>query len=126
MDDEVEHYLNMNNPRFFLKRANYGDWELLFGGYSEDKQYRYVSKPVEVTLEKVDSQALRVEPIPPLMTFSDFDSAGRVALQSLMDTLWDNGFRPADIGTAGHLAATQKHLDDMRALVSKAHDVNLK
>lgn len=35
----------------------------------------------------------------------------------LMNTLWEQGVRPAEIGTAGHLAATEKHLDDMRAIV---------
>lgn len=37
--------------------------------------------------------------------------------QSLMDQLWDCGLRPTEgTGSAGALAATQKHLDDMRAL----------
>lgn len=37
-------------------------------------------------------------------------------LQSIMDQLWEMGVRPQDIGTAGHLAATQVHLADMRAI----------
>src|SRR5947207_3402666 len=44
------------------------------------------------------------------------------ALQSLMDQLWNLGIRPKDIGTAGHLAATQEHLKDMQKLVSKAYE----
>lgn len=47
-------------------------------------------------------------------------------LQNLMDELWNIGIRPAEIGTPGHLAATQGHLADMRALVAKAMDVKLK
>jgi hypothetical protein len=47
-------------------------------------------------------------------------------MQSLMDELWKLGVRPSDIGTAGHLAATQAHLSDMRAIVSKQLDVPLK
>jgi len=37
--------------------------------------------------------------------------------QQLLDELWTCGLRPRDIGTAGHLAATNKHLEDMRTLV---------
>lgn len=38
--------------------------------------------------------------------------------QALMDMLWDCGLRPSEgSGSAGALAATQRHLDDMRRLV---------
>lgn len=38
--------------------------------------------------------------------------------QILMDSLWDCGLRPsAGSGSAGSLAATQRHLEDMRTLV---------
>lgn len=43
-------------------------------------------------------------------------SIGKDAAQSLLDCLWQAGLRPRDIGTAGHLQATQKHLEDMRAI----------
>ncbi|HWQ10292.1 MAG TPA: hypothetical protein VN436_14325 [Holophaga sp.] len=37
--------------------------------------------------------------------------------QALMDDLWQCGLRPSEgTGSAGSLAATQKHLEDMRAL----------
>lgn len=40
--------------------------------------------------------------------------------QALMDELWDCGLRPREgIGSAGSLAATERHLADMRALVFK-------
>lgn len=51
--------------------------------------------------------------------------ADTVALQSLMDQLWSVGIRPSDIGTPGHLSATQAHLQDMRKLVEKSLDVKL-
>ena len=50
---------------------------------------------------------------PPMLSFPS--KCG--GLQDLMNQLWQLGFRPADIGTAGHLAATQEHLSDMRKLV---------
>lgn len=38
--------------------------------------------------------------------------------QQLMDSLWQCGFRPTEgTGSAGSLAATEKHLQDMRTLV---------
>ena len=38
--------------------------------------------------------------------------------QQLMDNLWQCGLRPTEgTGSAGSLAATQKHLEDMRRLV---------
>lgn len=40
--------------------------------------------------------------------------------QALMDSLWDCGLRPSEgTGSAGSLAATQRHLEDMRSLVFK-------
>ncbi len=42
------------------------------------------------------------------------------AAQKLIDDLWDCGLRPSEgSGSAGQLAATQRHLEDMRKLVSK-------
>lgn len=41
-------------------------------------------------------------------------------LQSLMDEIWSAGVRPSEgSGSAGSLAATERHLADMRALVFK-------
>lgn len=38
--------------------------------------------------------------------------------QQLMDELWQCGLRPTEgTGSAGSLAATQRHLEDMRSLV---------
>lgn len=48
------------------------------------------------------------------------------ATQKLMDDLWDAGFRPSEgTGSAGCLAATQKHLTDMRKIVSNKLKVEL-
>lgn len=43
------------------------------------------------------------------------------AAQTLMDDLWHAGFRPTEgTGSTGALAATQRHLDDMRTLVFRS------
>ena len=44
----------------------------------------------------------------------------KTAAQKLIDELWDCGLRPSEgSGSAGCLAATQRHLEDMRTLVFK-------
>jgi hypothetical protein len=49
---------------------------------------------------------------PPIVDLTD------EAAQKLMDTLWECGVRPAGgRGSAGQLAAVERHLNDMRALV---------
>ncbi len=44
--------------------------------------------------------------------------------QELMDRLWAAGLRPTEgKGSAGALAATERHLEDMRRLVFHTHPV---
>ena len=46
--------------------------------------------------------------------------------QVLMNDLWQAGYRPTEgTGSAGSLAATEKHLNDMRAIVSKQLEIKL-
>ena len=59
----------------------------------------------------VESQST-ISPLTPTFSLT------RTAAQELMDNLWTCGLRPSEgTGSAGALAATQKHLDDMRRLV---------
>jgi len=44
----------------------------------------------------------------------------RTAAQTLIDDLWQAGFRPTEgSGSAGSLKATEKHLQDMRKIAFK-------
>lgn len=44
-------------------------------------------------------------------------SLGQTEAQALMDQLWQCGLRPSEgSGSAGSLAATERHLEDMRKL----------
>ncbi len=46
--------------------------------------------------------------------------------QNLMDELWHAGLRPSEgSGSAGSLAATQRHLGDMRAIAAKCLNTEL-
>lgn len=63
------------------------------------------------------------EPLVPGPTFR----LGTMEAQSLMDELWRCGLRPSEgSGSAGALRAVERHLDDMRTLVGKSLDVQLK
>ena len=49
-----------------------------------------------------------------------FNHIPREAMQQLMDELWECGLRPAQgAGSAGQLAAVERHLADMQRLVFK-------
>jgi hypothetical protein len=66
-----------------------------------------VVRPVK--LEKIANPAVQLEPS---VSISMQDA------QTLMDDLWNAGLRPTEgSGSAGALAATQRHLEDMRKLV---------
>ena len=49
---------------------------------------------------------------------------GLDAATELMDRLWSLGIRPRNIGTPGHLAAVQAHLDDFRKIVGKLQGID--
>ena len=71
----------------------------------------FLAQPVEFKQLTADEQCCETIP---MATISD--EAG----QQLMDELWRCGLRPTEgTGSAGSLAATQKHLEDMRSLVFK-------
>jgi hypothetical protein len=69
------------------------------------------SVAASITFEKIERHApVTQEPI----------RLDRIAAQELMDQLWSVGLRPTEgKGSAGSLAATERHLEDMRALVFK-------
>ena len=51
-------------------------------------------------------------------------SMSSLEIQNLMDELWRTGIRPSSgEGNIGQIGATEKHLNDMRKIVSKQLDV---
>lgn len=81
-----------------------------------------------ITTRGYDRSARRVvmeptkqgEAMVPAMTISE------EAAQKLMDELWTCGLRPSEgSGSAGMLAATQRHLADMQKIVSKSLKIEL-
>ena len=76
-----------------------------------DERKRYIAKPLEFE-EITTDDCFKV--LDPSISIS-FDEA-----QVLIDDLWRAGVRPTEgAGSAGQMAATEKHLNDMRKLVFK-------
>lgn len=96
-----------------MMRARFSRTEWSFMGHIEVRiidleKHDYISR-MEVT--HVEDGACI---IPPLFNI-DQDQA-----QQIMDNLWDCGIRPSEgTGSAGAMAAVQRHLEDMRTLVFK-------
>jgi hypothetical protein len=92
--------------------------------------YDWASRLIEVRLIHYQGLGGRTVTVGAPVEMRQYDEAQRVpptlelrpeAAQQLMDALWQCGLRPTEgTGSAGALAATQKHLDDMRALVFKS------
>ena len=96
----------------------FGDGIQIFahGGSAHD-QHRAIFLPTVVEFKPLNDIGTEPEP----WTQLDMESA-----QRLMDELWNVGLRPSEgTGSAGSLAATQRHLNDIRAIVSKTLQVTL-
>ncbi len=63
---------------------------------------------------------LEFEELPESMDVAPLLQMSITDCQVLIDSLWDAGLRPSEgTGSAGSLAATQGHLNDMRKIVFK-------
>lgn len=77
-------------------------------GYDQHDRQRFAAQPL--MLQAVEEGVMHE----PFMKLPYEDA------QRLMDELWNCGLRPSEgSGSAGSLAATQRHLEDMRSLVFK-------
>lgn len=97
------------NPKAFpLIRARRRDWE---AGISLLVAAR-AGQQIEIGRLVWEPAPYPPGPIEPTLRIDDHDA------QALMDQLWDCGLRPSEgSGSAGALAATQRHLEDFRRLV---------
>ncbi len=102
--------------KFYARRGIFGDViELVMyqrTTHSDDVVKLAVAQPVEFKTR--DENTAPYEPAP-MLSLQVEDA------QRLMDELWHVGLRPTEgTGSAGSLAATERHLADMRALVFAA------
>jgi hypothetical protein len=93
--------------RIFAERVNFGR-HVYIHMQTEPKPDKYfVAKPVQFEGEPED-----VEARPPMLQLHPPQA------QLLIDALWDVGFRPTQgKQSEGQVAATEHHLNDMRAIV---------
>ena len=94
--------------RFFLQSASYGkgvDMRLVSLGPSGE----VTAEAMPATFKNIDEGQMWSEPLATL---------SRDTAQNLMDELWALGYRPeAGQLSVGQMAATEKHLQDMRQIV---------
>lgn len=77
-------------------------------------QHYALAEPVVM---KIQTNEELTCPLQPTTTLSP------TAAQQLIDDLWDCGLRPSEgSGSAGAMAATERHLKDMRTLVFKGKE----
>lgn len=95
--------------RFSVERHNFGR-NLLLNIYSpRDNDTTDVA--TAITFVNVPNDSGAVEPVEPLLRLRPHDA------QELMDELWRCGLRPTEgTGSAGSLAATERHLKDMQRI----------
>jgi len=87
--------------------------ELFCAAITEDNGVRKVRIARSPALDTLTDDELCCSQSPML-------SLTQQSAQQLMDELWQTGLRPTEgTGSAGALAATERHLSDMRALVFK-------
>jgi hypothetical protein len=110
----------MNDLRFYARR------EAMFGPdislychvrYADGQRPAVPDRPVQFrVIDKGEEGTLH----PPLLTLTP------EAAQRLVDELWVCGIRPSEgSGSAGSLAATERHLADMRAIVANSLGVEM-
>jgi len=98
--------------KFFAERANFGANVDIRFGYQDESGGHHIAKPCE--MEFVPEGAYHITPSMSLR---------RDEAQALMDELWQCGLRPTEgSGSAGSLAATERHLADLQRIVFKGYD----
>lgn len=102
--------------RYFLQSANYGqgvDIRICHVNHDND----IVGEAQPLTFDKFEDGDTWRAPV---------TTMDKHAAQNLLDELWQLGFRPERGNiTTGQIAATEKHLNDMRAMVGKLAGVEL-
>lgn len=106
----MEHLSNQKTFRISTEpwHWDYGIWLRVKNGPADHPSVAYATSLMltEAKPEERPGELLRVS---------------KLELQQLMDEIWAAGIRPTEgSGSAGSLAATERHLADMRALVFKA------
>lgn len=107
----------MNTTDINVMRASATPWRNSVAIYMGNPKMGYVVE--KVIFKKVEDGLIPTIYDAPIQLTLD-------EAQVLMDDLWNAGLRPTEgTGSAGSLRATERHLDDMRKIASKAVGVDL-
>lgn len=99
----------MMERRLFCRKEAIFDDNISFFLRERGNGSVYLAKPI--IMERQEESATCEMPEPTFVLRAE-------EAQALMDSLWTCGLRPSEgSGSAGAMAATQKHLEDMRTLV---------
>lgn len=94
--------------RIYAQRVDYNQRIQLHVVIDHDDGSRSIGLPLAIRRVEDDDLAMEGQPAITLR---------RDEGQQLIDALWDCGLRPSEgSGSAGQLASTQRHLEDMRAI----------
>ena len=105
--------------KFFLQRGLFNGFIQIFArGETHRNGSTVYVRTVPIVWTMPTDEELRngaETPVQPLLEVDPTDA------QQLMDELWHCGLRPSEgTGSAGSLAATERHLNDMRKIVGHA------
>jgi len=112
-EEAQKDFMNTFKERETTVRAYTAPWRgtihIFMWGWRNNE--RVFAKPVEWEKHKPEHEGMDA---PPLVSIFEHEA------QALMDDLWNCGIRPTEgSGSAGSLAATERHLKDMQRLVFK-------
>lgn len=97
--------------RTYARRADYNERIDIHFVAEDGRSVRSIAQPVVFKEDEEDG----AYPQPPALSLKRDDA------QHLMDELWNVGLRPSEgSGSAGSLAATERHLKDMQKLAFHA------
>lgn len=101
--------MTQGKVRFFAEQRDFGDKVAIY--IREDGPSEGRDSVALIVFQKVE-EGFRSDPALTVRTSE---------AQELMDALWSAGLRPAEgAGSAGAMAATERHLADMRAMAMGA------
>lgn len=88
----------------------------VYSRHGRNQEILSVAQPVVMSEITRENEAMSTTPVL---------SMNPETAQGLMDSLWECGLRPSEgAGSAGALAATQKHLDDMKRIAFHTLKIN--
>lgn len=100
----------------FVRPDAYNPWGVSIVAYGLDDNNGIYLPSASISFTRFDQRDAQIDGTSAVIFALD-NHKDADTIQGLMDSMWQAGIRPSDIGTPGHLAATTKHLEDMRALV---------